>query len=377
MPIENRPKQYGDRFMPHRAARTSPRAFRILQVAFCILLAGCQMPDHETTWSDLPALPDPIGFAGPFAGVSGGAMLVAGGANFPDAPPWRGGTKTWHDRVFVLPDPRSQWIESDVKLPRPIGYGVSITTPNGMVCVGGSDARQHHAHVFRLAWSTAERRLQIADLPPLPRPVANACGARVRNTIYIAGGLAEPNAASTLRTFFALDLNAREPAWRSLPPWPGRPRMLAVAAADDASNAFYLFSGADLAPGPDGKPVRTYLKDAYRYTPESGWRRLADMPRPAVAAPSPAVVDLIDARLRIAIHGGDDGANVDFQPLDEHPGFPRTTLFYNLAFNNWREAGDWPVPSVTNPLVGWAGGRVAPSGEIRPGVRTPRIQVVR
>ena len=45
------------------------------------------------TWTSLPPLPDPIGFAGAFAGVADGALLVAGGANFPDLPPWDKGKK--------------------------------------------------------------------------------------------------------------------------------------------------------------------------------------------------------------------------------------------------------------------------------------------
>lgn len=32
-------------------------------------------------WFQLPALPDPEGFAGGFAGVAGGRLLFAGGAN--------------------------------------------------------------------------------------------------------------------------------------------------------------------------------------------------------------------------------------------------------------------------------------------------------
>jgi N-acetylneuraminate epimerase len=56
----------------------------------------------STGWSKLPSLPDKEGFASMFAGVSGGALLAAGGANFPDKKPWEGGKKIWHDTVFVL-----------------------------------------------------------------------------------------------------------------------------------------------------------------------------------------------------------------------------------------------------------------------------------
>src|SRR4051794_13907380 len=52
-------------------------------------------------WRPLPDLPDPLGLAGAFAGVSSGALLVAGGANFPNGMPWDGGAKVWQDRVWV------------------------------------------------------------------------------------------------------------------------------------------------------------------------------------------------------------------------------------------------------------------------------------
>src|SRR5580765_2448874 len=99
------------------------------------------------TWHKLPSIPDRVGFAGSFAGVSDGALLVGGGANFPNKMPWDGGEKVWHDSLFVLPEPTGEWI-SGFKLPHAIGYGVSITTPEGVLCAGGADAHQHFRDVF-------------------------------------------------------------------------------------------------------------------------------------------------------------------------------------------------------------------------------------
>src|SRR5215510_4111928 len=76
--------------------------------------------------SRLPDLPERLGVAGAFAGVANDSLLVAGGANFPDAPPWKGGKKTWYDTVYLLPETNSEW-KVIGKLPRPLGYGVSIT----------------------------------------------------------------------------------------------------------------------------------------------------------------------------------------------------------------------------------------------------------
>src|SRR5215468_7081944 len=80
----------------------------------------------EPAWERLPSLPDQEGFAGMFAGVSNGTLLVAGGANFPDKKPWDGGKKVWSDAVFVLEKPDGVWKVAG-KLPRPLAYGVCVT----------------------------------------------------------------------------------------------------------------------------------------------------------------------------------------------------------------------------------------------------------
>ena len=93
-------------------------------------------------WGELPALPDAIGFAGVFAGVSNDALIVAGGANFPTGPPWDGHPKRWHDRIFVLPNPDASW-QTGFQLPRPLAYGVSATWGNTLICLGGGDQERH------------------------------------------------------------------------------------------------------------------------------------------------------------------------------------------------------------------------------------------
>jgi hypothetical protein len=143
--------------------------------------------------------------------------------------------------------------------------------------------------------------------------------------------------------------------------------MLAVAGAVDAE--FFLFSGTSLSPGPDGKPRREYLRDAWRYTPDHGWRRLAELPRAAVAAPSPA--PLLGGRLIVLT--GDDGSRVGFQPPSEHPGFARDALAYDRRSDRWVNVGPTPFSRATVPVVSWRGQWVIPSGEVRPGVRSPEV----
>ncbi|MCX6898910.1 MAG: galactose oxidase [Verrucomicrobia bacterium] len=317
----------------------------------------------SSRWNQLPPIPDYEGFAGSFAGVSGGVLVVAGGANFPDKRPWEGGTKVWYDSVFVLEKPDGVWKLAG-KLSRPLGYGVSVTTKAGIVCIGGSSAQGHHADVFVLNWH--DGKLATTPLPSLPRPCANMSGALVGNTIYVAGGVATSDARAVLKAFWMLDLANIKTGWHELEPWPGRERMLATAGACDGS--FFLFSGAALRAGADGKPVREWLRDAYRYTPGQGWKRIADLPRISVAAPSPAPV----VNNKLLVLGGDTGAQVNTPPT-EHKGFPRDVLAYDAKSDTWRVAGEVPFSLVTTTAVEWNGRIVVPGGEARPGVRSPEV----
>ncbi len=363
---------------------------RILAVAVTLvslLLAGTARAAAEGTftWSELPALPDKIGFAAPFAGVAQGSLIVAGGANFPDGRPWTGAKKIWHDRIFVLDTPAGEWREAG-RLPRPLGYGVSLTVPDGVLCIGGSDEREHVREVFLIRRDGASVRTEA--FPPLPRPLANAAGALVGSTVYVAGGLERADAAPG-RQLWALDLTAAPAArsWRELEPCPGPPRMLAVAGGRDG--AFYLFGGVNLVADGTAGLKREYLRDAWRYTPGGGWKRLADLPEPRAAAPTPAP---IDGSAHLFVLGGDNGALAAkvAELRDEHPGFSAGILIYHTLTDTWAASGELPKstgpnpqgdptagiwPPVTTSAVAWQGMYVVPTGEIRPGVRTPRVLV--
>lgn len=312
----------------------------------------------DLKWSQLPSLPDARGFAGSFAGVSGGSLIVAGGTHFIDKMPWEGGTKLWYDTVFALDKPDGPWRVFG-KLPKPNGYGVSITTPEGLVIAGGGNATEHFRAVFWLDNNVA--------LAPLPKPCAFMSGCVLDDVLYIAGGIETPTATGALNTFWSLHLKKLGAQWQELPPCPGKPRILACMAAADG--AVHLFSGAALHAGKDGKPEREWLNDAWRFKPASGWEKLPDMPRVAVAAPNPAPV--IDSK--IFILGGDDGALANFEPKSKHPGFPRSILAFDVKSQAWSRAGDVPFSLVTTNAVLWRDQIIVPGGEARPGVRSPQV----
>ena len=318
-------------------------------------------------WEQLPPLPEPRGVAAPFAGVSGEALIVAGGANFPDKMPWEGGRKVWHDKVWVLEKPDGTWREAG-KLPRPLAYGVSVSVTGAVVCIGGSDAERHYGDVILLVWQGGKLETQPRAIPgPLPVPLANAAGAvDVKENVYVACGSTGPGEKRSSNRVFRAGWRAKVLEWRELPPLPAEPRILPVAAA--SGEVFYLFGGAALE-AKDGKTVRRCLRDAWSYTEADGWKRLADMPKPVVAAPSPAPV----TGGKVLLISGDDGSLAGFMPEENHPGFPKTILSYNVAANTWTGAGEVPAPRATVPCVPWRGQFVIPGGEVRPGVRSPEV----
>jgi len=361
---------------------------RCLRPAFALLLSVAALAASELSenfrWEQLAPMPDPVGFAAPFAGVVDGRLVVAGGANFPDGRPWEGAVKTWHDRVFVLADPTGAWQPAG-SLPRLLGYGIGVTVDDGLLCIGGSDAQQHFADVFllRLKDGTAV----FESLPPLPTPLAHATGTRVGNRVYVFGGQQTPT-SSPGNQLWALDLTNRSAGWSVLPSLPGRPRMLATAGA--LRGGFHVFGGVDLVPTPGSSGLtREYLSDAWRFTPAQGWVRLADMPVGLTASPSPAPQAGAN---HLLVLGGDDGslASQVATLRDQHPGFTPDIWAYHAITDTWARAGSLPKdlgpdpatrpndatwPPVTVPVVTWGDLIVIPSGEGRPGVRTPRVLV--
>ncbi|NIP55207.1 MAG: sodium/solute symporter, partial [Phycisphaerae bacterium] len=336
-------------------------------------------------WSQLPSLPDPIGLAGPFVGVSNDILIIAGGANFPDGPPWEGNPKVWHDKAFVLTDPKGTWL-SDFKLPRPLGYGVSVTYNDRVVCVGGGDKDRHYANVFMLNWT--ENKLETTPLPPMPRPCAFFAGVLVGDVVYVAGGQESPSATEALHNFWSLDLSetTENLKWQQLEPWPGKARILPVMAVQEGN--IYLISGANLYKGTDGKVTRRFLTDCYCYNPQSKhWKQIADAPRPIVAAPNPGIPL---GHAHILFLSGDDGENF-FRAVelkDKHPGFGPDLFVYNTITDTWTKMGEFPKnipgdlgkhrnagtwPPVTTTITKWKGRYVVPTGEARPGIRTPKV----
>ena len=362
-----------------------PLITRLLVVILSLLIMKTNAQEINKknffNWRQLDSIPDADGFAGSYAGVSNGVLIVAGGANFPgNKRPWTGGTKTWYDKIFVLDKESGSWKEKG-KLPKPMGYGVALTYKDGVLCLGGGDLQHNYPDVFILRYKSSKIEMEL--LPVMPAPLINACGVLVDETVYIAGGIKTPTRL-TENIFWSLDLSSTEKKWKIREPVPGPTRMLAAAGTQEGN--VFIFGGVHLFAA-DGALQRQYLKDSWKYTPGKGWLKLADLPQPLAAAPSPAYNA---GQSHLILFGGDDGSNASkvLELKDRHPGFRNDVLAYNTITNSWSVTGKMPVDArndaadnpggslyapVTTPLVTWNNNIVISGGEARPAVRSNKV----
>lgn len=342
----------------------------------------------QLTWEELPPLPNPDGVAGAFVGVHGDALIVAGGANFPQ-PVWET-EKVFHDAVYVLVREEKggkqeyHW-ESGSRLERPIAYGATVSTDRGVVCVGGNDASRAYADVFLLRWNPDTELVEQERLPSLPGPCTNACAAVIGSRVYLAGGASGLDVGTATADFLCLDLGRGNPAWERLPACPGPSRAFAIAAAQNngVDDCVYIFSGRRMNEAGDTE----FLKDAWEFNPARyhgadgapagviPWRRRADAPRCIMAGTG---IPVGQSHIFV-LAGADEKHFHEAETLkDAHPGFPKEAFAYHTITNTWTTAGATPANQVTTTAVRWGGDGaddsiILPSGEIRPRVRTPKV----
>lgn len=339
--------------------------------------------DQALEWqspSSLPALPEERGLAGAFVGVEGGALIVAGGSNF-DKPAWEGGTKQFHNKIYLLPDQGSQGAESQQsawitagELPAAVAHGAAVATRWGLVCLGGTDGTECQEKVYSLQWDSGAGSVVISEAwPALPiaceKLAATVITTSSTTTIYVAGGVAQDGKEIDHFYCLAIPHGATEQQraqlqWQPLPSWPGQPRFGAalVAQNNGSGQRVYLFGG---------KSGETYLSDGYSFDPARAvWSQAAPMPRPALLAPAIAV-----GQTHIFLFSGSDGHDLDrWQELGDEYHFVNDVLAYEAITDTWTSAGEMPRGVATTTAVEWQGGLLIPGGELRPSVRTAELQ---
>lgn len=313
-----------------------------------LLLPGCA------------GMPENVGLAGAYSGIVEGKLLVLGGANFPDKYPWEGGTKTWWSTLYSYDLQTGKWTVYDDFLDRPLAYGVSISLPEGLLCIGGCDRTQCSDNVFLIKKEEDSFVIDSVSYPSLPVPLANATGAMGDNCIYIAGGQETMVNEQSTHHFYMLDLMHKERGWQEMPDWNGPSLSYAVGVAQ--GERFYLFSGRSYAPD----EAMVEHTEGYVFEPGVGkWSKMIG------SFPVMAGTGIPYGEDKILLFGGVE----EILPTSsEHSGFSRKLRLVSTSTNSLVDSLECPyrIPVTTNVVS--VGNQVfIVSGEVQPGIRTPFI----
>lgn len=353
--------------------------------------------------ASLPKYPETVeskGYAGMFAGIHQDVIILAGGANFPNQLPWKGGEKHWSNNIYVLKRTGDdyKWISSgEQKLPKPLAYGASVSTSKGLILIGGENEMGKQKDVYQLSWNPKKQEINFQALPDLPWPISYSSAVVLKDIIYVVGS----HDLNPEGIFLSMDLKDSKPEWKSLPTWPGPTRTNAGLAVqtDGESEKLYLFGGRNK--GKDG--VSEVYSDSYSFDPsQQTWKKIAsiqltegkEMPLSAfstysigsghillIGGVSPEPFNSLErfqsllSDQNIPQQERDSLILERNRILENHPGFNQSILAYHTVTNSWTQLEDIPFASPVNSfLVPFQKSGFLISGEIFPGKRTPDIQ---
>jgi len=337
-----------------------------------------------------------LGFAGAINAVFNDALLVAGGANFPDKMPWEGGKKFYSNTIQILLKQGGHYVWStktlNAKLPQPIAYCGNTPTDSGVVYAGGEGIDGPSKKAFIISWNAADLNVSVKTLPDLPVPITNTGLTHIGNVVYLVGGDMEKSSSSA---FYKLDLSAKDTSWQELP---NLPLQLANALVVAQSDKIFVIGGRTKTPsGISDLHHTTFAFDIAK----GSWEKMADVSDGQQTTTFSAGAGVAVSNNLILVAGGDNGAvfhkienyilqiskAASQQEKDKltkeknklnvsHKGFYKEQLVYNINTNKWSKIGELPFPAhVTTTATKWGNDIVLSNGEIKPGVRTPSVMI--
>lgn len=397
------------------------KALSILSIIGCIvagMVASCGSrhlaPDKEgIRLQAMSGFPEgepgfSLGVSACYAGITEGQLLIAGGCNFPDVPAAEGGKKKFYQGIYAADatvDSVLIWRKVG-ELPVAAAYGVSVSTPQGIICVGGTNVDGSLSSVYRLSLGEDKQIVRLDTFPSLPCPMDNMSGAVVGHTLFIAGGNRNGQPTNAL---LCLDLGNPATGWQQLPDFPGLPRVQPVCAGQQKEGEPLLYLWGGFAGAHEGRSASLSV-DGYCYSPASRqW-----MP---VATPMGSDSVAVSFGGGSAVAWGDSlilcagGVNKDIflsalqreealkkaldandlvttdslravikafmaQPAEAYR-FNDRVCVYNTRRNGWQEVLRHPgVARAGAALVGSGQTFFNVNGELKPGIRTPEIMKI-
>lgn len=330
------------------------------------------------------------GVAGAVTGWYNNILMVAGGANFPDALPWEGGKKKYHNEIFLFEKVNQHFLSivTQYKLSIPIAYAANCITKYGIAAIGGENETGLLADAFLFKLATEVKTVIIEKLPALPVPTSNAVAVAFDDTIYIMGG---ETAQGTSNACWKLNLSRLDDGWQKIQALP-LPLSFAYAAVniDEKNSTIVVLGGRNKT----ASGISGFSKAVFSYHPATDtWVEKASLPYAISAGTCVSFEDegilifggdraerftQVEKKLVEIAQAGDKQKEVLIQQKNEllatHPGFSNEVLLYNATTGKSTVVGKIPFATpVTTTAILLNDYIVIPSGEIRAGVRTPQI----
>lgn len=333
------------------------------------------------------------GLAGAISGMVQNRLIIAGGANFPGALPWQGGTKTYYKDIFTwIIDSNSKLGFQNIpgELPYKVAYAAVATTTHGIVFAGGENETGLLANVSLLTIDTTTNEWVINALKPLSVPTTHAAATCLNNDVFIAGGETGKGATSAV---WKMNLEDTSKGWQALPelPNPVSDGVLAAVALPSGKTNLYFAGGRCKQPNGISLHYQTVFKLS---TGNKKWEPCASLPFGLSAASG-----AISPGEKWLIFSGDQGET--FEKVEKllvkisltadsiekenllnekaaiqsaHPGFSKQVLVYDFNLDKWTTSDSIPfeAPVTTNAFF-YHNKAYLCSGEVRAGVRTPFI----
>lgn len=325
----------------------------------------------EFRWTRIPDIPDPIGFKGMYAGLTGDHLMIAGGSQF-ITPLREGGAKVFNSKIWIRSinaEPDEPWLERRESLPRRWGEGCSVTTPFGVVCIGGFGDDGPTADVLLVSLDLDSDTLNFHQLPDLPFPLGNGSASYRDGTIYLLGSFSDQRPI-VLSLQVELAIKGQPGGyWNIVTLFEGTSRHAAFLALleDGSGERLYLFGGR--AAGNQTPSQADYLNEVWRYDEQlREWEPMALMPHAALI---PVHVQIDSSTL--AVMGGSDGHNFgNMAAMGANYRIPSRIMFYDAKRDKWSVRGDMPVGLVGAAVVDLGGSWMMAGGEYSPALRTNR-----
>jgi cyclically-permuted mutarotase family protein len=369
---------------------------------------------NNFNWKEITSLPPnvnsntQVGLSNPFAGDVNGQVLVAGGCNFPDTPVYKGGEKRYYNDIFLLNSNKNEEYHWEIvgAMPESLAYGASVVVKDGLLCIGGRNNENAVSSVRLIRLDDSSNKINVEDWPSLPFTMENMGAALVDDKIYVAGGIADGKVANT---FLSLDLNKKgtiDFKWEILPdfPGPGRVQLIVVAQNEAEERHLFLFSGSSF---PENQDSPTICTDGLEYNPKiKKWNFL-----PAIQVKGEEAKSLhggagiaigthhilliggvnknifrkgweLERKIALKRNSKDTIGLSDlknqlltyYTQKSENYQFNKKVMVFNSITKVWSNGCDYPFDAPSGaPLVKSGKGWFVINGEVKPGVRSPKV----